>query len=72
MKKTNKIAALGLALTLMVSALTACGGNKQSSTASGGMGSKTKSSAGSVSQATSGSSNSIKSASTDKVTVVIG
>ena len=35
MKRTNKIAALGLALTLMISAFTACGGNKQSSTTSG-------------------------------------
>lgn len=76
MKKTNKIVALGLALTLMVSALTACGGNKQPSAASGGTGNKTKSSAASVSQAASGSSDSIKSgsqtASTDKVTVAIG
>jgi len=76
MKKTNKIVALGLALTLMVSALTACGGNKQPSAASGGTGNKTKSSAASVSQAASGSSDSTKSgsqtASTDKVTVAIG
>jgi len=79
MKKTNKIVALGLALTLMVSALTACGENKQSSATTGSMGSVSKSSASSGSQAASGSSNSTKSgsqtgstASRDKVTVAIG
>ena len=79
MKKTNKIVALGLALTLMVSALTACGGNKQPSATTGSMGSVSKSSASSESQAASGSSDSTKSgsqagstASTDKVTVAIG
>ena len=79
MKRTNKIAALGLALTLMVSALTACSGNKQPSATTGSMGSVSKSSASSGSQAASGSSNSTKSgsqigstASTDKVTVAIG
>ena len=79
MKRTNKIAALGLALTLMVSALTACSGNKQPSATTDSMGSVSKSSASSRSQAASGSSNSTKSgsqagstASTDKVTVAIG
>ena len=76
MKKTNKIVALGLALTLMVSALTACGGNKQPSATTDSTRSTAKSSASSGSQAASGSSDSTKSgsqtASTDKVTVAIG
>ena len=73
MKRTNKIVALGLALTLVVSALTACGENKQSSTTSGNT---TKSLVSSGSKKASGSSDSTKSGSqtgsTDKVTVAIG
>ena len=77
MKRTNKIATLGLALTLMMLALTACGGNKQpSATTTGSTGSVSKSLASSGSQAASGSSDLTKSgsqtASTDKVTVAIG
>ena len=58
MRKLNKIVALGLALTLVVSALTGCGGNNQASTSSAKPGS------------TNGTGSRVVSR--DKVTVAIG
>ena len=52
MRKSNKMVALGLALTLAVSALTGCGANKQTSSSASKSGSTSKS--GSSSTATSG------------------
>lgn len=72
MKKSNKIVALGLALTLVMSALTACGGNKQASTTSGKAESRAKSSAQTGSAANGSGADSTSKTTGDKVTVAIG
>ncbi|MBF1007351.1 MAG: hypothetical protein HXK79_09575, partial [Lachnospiraceae bacterium] len=55
MRKSNKMVALGLALTLAVSALTGCGGNKQTSSSTSKSGSTANTSTQSGSQASTGS-----------------
>ena len=76
MRKSNKMVALGLALTLAVSALTGCGGNKQTSSSTSKSGSTANTSTQSGSTSKSGSSSTASSGSQvtggEKVVVGIG
>ena len=76
MRKSNKMVALGLALTLAVSALTGCGANKQTSSNASKSGSTANASTQLGSQASTGSTGANTSgnqeASGDKVVVGIG
>ena len=76
MRKSNKMVALGLALTLAVSALTGCGGNKQTSSSTSKSGSTANTSTQSGSTSKSGSSSTTTSGnhatSGEKVVVGIG
>ena len=76
MRKSNKMVALGLALTLAVSALTGCGANKQTSSSTSKSGSTANTSTQSGSQASTGSTGAKTSGSQvtggEKVVVGIG
>ena len=76
MRKSNKMVALGLALTLAVSALTGCGANKQTSSSTSKSGSTVNTSIQSGSTSKSGSSSATSSGSQvtdgDKAVVGIG